>query len=199
MSTRTYIKWTPKERYQLKQLVKHHNRFDNKFNWSEIADAIETKTARQCYDQYILLFKTNDKSEERHSWTEIEEQELISSFQRSPYNWTLIKKEHFPTLGIRQLKNKYNQLVKCKNLDKSSNSSQDDNSEYLKCQKQTQVLTNAKQNLKTMVSQQISNSQHSELTQETTNQSFVQPKTENVQNNKQIQDLALLLQQFLDL
>ncbi|CAL5991849.1 Conserved_hypothetical protein [Hexamita inflata] len=196
MSTRTYIKWTPKERYQLKQLVKHHNMYNNKFNWSEIADTIETKTARQCYDQYILLFKTNDKSEERHSWTEIEEQTLVQCFKLNPYQWTLIQKDHFPTLGIRQLKNKYNQLVKCQNFDKSCNSSQDENSEYLKCQQQTQVPIK-QQNVE--LSQQISNSQHSELTQETTNQSFVQPKTEGIQNNKQIQDLALLLQQFLDL
>ncbi|CAL5991865.1 Conserved_hypothetical protein [Hexamita inflata] len=109
MSTRVYTKWTQKEKCLLKQLVKQQ-RDTNKFNWIEISDIIQTRTPRQCYDQYILLFKT-DKSGERHQWNNEEEQQLTTIFRQNPYNWKTIQ-QNFKQLSIRQLKNKYNQLAR---------------------------------------------------------------------------------------
>ncbi|CAL5991867.1 Conserved_hypothetical protein [Hexamita inflata] len=113
MSTRVYTKWTQKEKSQLKQLVKQQN-VDGKFYWIEISAAIQTRTPRQCYDQYILLFKT-DKSGERHKWTEAEELQLLALFQQNPYNWQIIQ-QHFKPITIKQLKNKYNQLVRTQKI-----------------------------------------------------------------------------------
>ncbi|CAL5971926.1 Conserved_hypothetical protein [Hexamita inflata] len=163
MSTRTYVKWTPKEKSQLKQLVKHQNAHSRKFDWNEIADAIETKTSRQCYDQYILLFKTNDKSEVRHSWTQDEEQTLVQSFQQNPYKWTLIQKDHFPALGIRQLKNKYNQLMKAQNVSINSQSLNTSS-----CKDESRDLSGAN-------------------------------KSQNLLDQKELNDMALLLQKMLNL
>ncbi|CAL5971858.1 Conserved_hypothetical protein [Hexamita inflata] len=208
MSTRTYVKWTQKEKNLLKQLVKHQNAHSRKFDWSEIADAIETKTSRQCYDQYILLFKTNDKSEVRHSWTEDEEQTLVQSFQQNPYKWTLIQKDHFPALGIRQLKNKYNQLAKLQNKDENSSSDEEPSSENANKMLQTQGLQK-NQNLNKEIVQNTSNGienekelcpkNSEEINCQKSNQIHSEQKsTENTQNQGQFGDLAKLLSQLLE-
>ncbi|CAL5992029.1 Conserved_hypothetical protein [Hexamita inflata] len=201
MSTRIYVKWTQTEKNLLKQLVKHQNAHSRKFDWSEIADAIETKTSRQCYDQYILLFKTNDKSEVRHSWTEDEEQILVQSFQQNPYKWALIQKDHFPALGIRQLKNKYNQLAK---LHENSSSDEESSSENANNKLQTQgPQKNEKLNKdkieNTSNEKELCPKNSEEINCQKSNLIHSEQKnSDNALNQGQFGDLAKLLSQLLE-
>ncbi|CAL5992017.1 Conserved_hypothetical protein [Hexamita inflata] len=110
MRTRIYDKWTQSDRDLLLQLVQQHNN-KGKINWKAISDAMQTRTTRQCYDQYIQLFK-QDESGQRHQWTSAEQLLLISSFNQSPYDWKTIQQQHFQRITVKQLKNKYNQLTR---------------------------------------------------------------------------------------
>ncbi|CAL5991931.1 Myb-like_DNA-binding domain-containing protein [Hexamita inflata] len=175
MIVRIYEKWTYKERQLLKQLLKLYNS-NNKFNWKAISDQMKTRTQRQCYDQYILLFKT-DKSGERHKWTEAEEQLLISNFKQSPYGWKNIQ-QHFTQLSVRQLKNKYNQLARSQKYQLISS-----DSEFY-------ADTDSDESLK-----------HTNPIYKTSNGKLVQnmQQNQNLHEAQQLKELALFLSQHLDL
>ncbi|CAL5971762.1 Conserved_hypothetical protein [Hexamita inflata] len=180
MSTRVYTKWTQKEKSLLKQLVKQQNA-DGKFYWIEISNIIQTRTPRQCYDQYILLFKT-DKSGERHKWTEAEERQLLTLFQQNPYNWQIIQ-QHFQLITIKQLKNKYNQLVRTQKIHLSDSNTQKDSNSF-----EIQTEPN--------LSQMNLNDKTGQNESENTNQrEEINEKTQKCE----LGELALLLSQYYDL
>ncbi|CAL5971760.1 Conserved_hypothetical protein [Hexamita inflata] len=175
MSTRVYTKWTQKEKSLLKQLVKQHSD-TNKYNWIEISDIIHTRTPRQCYDQYILLFKT-DKSGERHQWNNEEEHTLTTLFKQNPYNWKTIQ-QNFKQLSIRQLKNKYNQLArtqKCQLIPSNSNTDT-----------QTESSLNSVQNVYKMTEKELSEETNEQMQKYALQQS-------------ELGELAQFLASYLDL
>ncbi|CAL5992009.1 Homeobox-like_domain superfamily [Hexamita inflata] len=54
---------------------------NQKLDWLEIQECIGNKTIRQCYDQYVLLFKKPHKTDTRHTWTVQEERKLVRQQQ----------------------------------------------------------------------------------------------------------------------
>ncbi|CAL5971658.1 Conserved_hypothetical protein [Hexamita inflata] len=104
-------KWTITEKQQLLQLVSKYTALDQKPKWAEVQQLMKTKTARQCYDQFIILSKKPSFSNFNHIWTQQEEELLLQLFKEDPYNWESIQIE-FPNMSIGQLKNKYHFLRK---------------------------------------------------------------------------------------
>ncbi|CAL5991811.1 Myb-like_DNA-binding domain-containing protein [Hexamita inflata] len=111
MSDRNYGRWSQAEKEQLNALVARYQQRNEKPNWTEISAQIQTKTARQCYDQHNILAKKQSSSDQRHFWTKREEELLLKLFKQAPYQWECIQSE-FANISINQLKNKYNLLTK---------------------------------------------------------------------------------------
>ncbi|CAL6081626.1 Conserved_hypothetical protein [Hexamita inflata] len=111
MSERTYSKWSPEEKDKLITQITKQKSTGLKLDWLQIQSYVETKTIRQCYDQYVLLFKKPHKTDSRHMWTVQEEMKLVNVFKQNPYKWELIQNQ-FPNLNIVQLKNKVNTFIK---------------------------------------------------------------------------------------
>ncbi|CAL5971710.1 Myb-like_DNA-binding domain-containing protein [Hexamita inflata] len=111
MSDRNYGKWSQAEKEHLNALITRYQQKNEKPNWTEIATQMQTKTARQCYDQHNILTKKQNSSDQRHFWTQREEEQLLKLFKQAPYQWECIQSE-FANISINQLKNKYNLLTK---------------------------------------------------------------------------------------
>ncbi|CAL5971824.1 Conserved_hypothetical protein [Hexamita inflata] len=106
---RNYSLWTVAEKEQLKQIIQQYLAKGDKLDWEDIQQIIKTKTQRQCYDQYVLQFKSEKQSSIRHDWTKYEENKLVQEFNKSPFKWETIQ-HSFVNISISQLKNKYNSI-----------------------------------------------------------------------------------------
>ncbi|CAL6024597.1 Myb-like_DNA-binding domain-containing protein [Hexamita inflata] len=109
MSLRSYSKWNQYERNTLLELVSQFRRNRCLIDWEAISSQIQTKTTRQCYDQYNILAKQHQNKDKRHLWSKQEEQLLLKLFDDAPYQWECIQVE-FKNISINQLKNKFNYL-----------------------------------------------------------------------------------------
>ncbi|CAL6084255.1 Myb-like_DNA-binding domain-containing protein [Hexamita inflata] len=122
MNNRTNsTKWTITEKQQLLQLIERYKALDQKPKWAEIQQQMKTKSARQCYDQFIILSKKPSFSNFNHIWTQLEEELLLRLFREDPYNWESIQIE-FPEMSVGQLKNKYHFLRKQQSQNKCDKS-----------------------------------------------------------------------------
>ncbi|CAL5992063.1 Myb-like_DNA-binding domain-containing protein [Hexamita inflata] len=110
MSDRSYSKWSQEEKDKLIMKITQFQNTNQKLDWTEIQRHIGTKTIRQCYDQYVLLFRKPRKTDTRHSWTLQEERRLVKVFKQNPYQWEIIQKQ-FTNLNVVQLKNKVNAML----------------------------------------------------------------------------------------
>ena len=62
---RQYSRWTVLERTQLLALIEQQQSLNcQQISWTIIADALQTKKPRQCYDQYLLIKKKQLSAEE---------------------------------------------------------------------------------------------------------------------------------------
>ncbi|CAL5971840.1 Myb-like_DNA-binding domain-containing protein [Hexamita inflata] len=118
MSERQYHKWNQEEKDKLIMKITQFQHKNQKLNWLEIQECIGNKTIRQCYDQYVLLFRKPHKTDTRHIWTVQEERKLVKAFKQNPYQWENIQ-GLFPELNLVQLKNKINMLIRQQQDDES--------------------------------------------------------------------------------
>ncbi|CAL5991805.1 Myb-like_DNA-binding domain-containing protein [Hexamita inflata] len=114
-------RWSVSEKQQLLQLVSKYTALDQKPKWAEIQQQMKTKTARQCYDQFIILSKKPSFSNFNHIWTQQEDELLLKLFKEDPFNWESIQVE-FPNMSVGQLKNKYHFLRKQQSQNKCDKS-----------------------------------------------------------------------------
>ncbi|CAL5991911.1 Conserved_hypothetical protein [Hexamita inflata] len=123
MSERSYCKWSQEEKDALVKQITEQKAASLKPDWVEVQRCVGTKTIRQCYDQYVLLFKKPRKTDSRHMWTAQEERRLAKAFKQNPYQWERIQ-GLFPDLNVVQLKNKVNTLMR-------SGDEESENKEYV--------------------------------------------------------------------
>ena len=102
------MKWTSEERMALQRFVAGQ---EGHIDWIQCSEILQTKTPRQCYDQYSLQKQnlTAEAPQRNHKWTQ-EESALLLTKRSDMESWTDFQRRCFPDTTLSQLKNQYQRL-----------------------------------------------------------------------------------------